>query len=141
MRRLLAIVALFAAFLAPLAAAAQTSDADRTAIQAVIGGQIDAFRRDDANAAWAAASPGIQGKFQKPDFFMAMVAGGYEPLYRPKSFTFGPLARTDGGPMQSVFVIGPDGAAYVAMYLMARQADGTWKVDGVSLDRDNQPSI
>jgi hypothetical protein len=139
MNRFLAALAAVAGFLGANALA--QSPADRTAIQSVISGQIDAFRLDDAHAAFAAASPGIQSKFLNAEIFMGMVAGGYAPVYRPRSFAFGPLAATGGGPLQRVFVVGPDGQAYIADYLMEREGDGSWRIDGVSIERDTQPSI
>jgi len=142
MNQVLAFAVLTAAVLmAPVATAQSTGGQDRTAIQSVISRQIDAFRRDDGPSAYAAASPGIQSIFPNIEIFMSMVAGGYAPVYRPKSFAFGPLVETPAGPIQRLFVVGPDGVAYLADYLMERQPDGAWKVNGVSIVRDDQPSI
>jgi uncharacterized protein DUF4864 len=137
------LAALFALAVAALTsgAIAETGADDRAAIQSVISGQIDALRRDDAAGAYAAASPGIKQRFPNPEIFMSMVAGGYQPVYRPKSFVFGELDETPLGPIQRLFVVGPDGGSYIAEYLMERQRDGAWKVNGVVLARDNEPSI
>ena len=89
-------------------AAAEIADSDRTGIQSIIGSQIEAFRRDDAAAAYDFASPMIQTLFPTPEVFMEMVQTGYMPVYRPQSFTFGPLVETPRGPVQRVFITGPD---------------------------------
>jgi hypothetical protein len=115
-------------------------DADRAAIQSLIGSQIAAFERDDGAAAYAMASPGIQRIFPTVDAFMTMVEGGYMPVYRPRSFVFGPLVDTPHGPVQTVFITGPDGLAYVAIYSLERQADGSWKISGCTLQRDDRPT-
>ena len=38
-----------------------------------------------------------------------MVRGQYQPVYRPRSVTFGPLVDSPAGPLQKVFLVGPDG--------------------------------
>lgn len=56
--------------------------ADRTAIRTVIERQLAAFRREDATAAFAFASPEIQAKYGTPEYFMTIVKTFYEPVYR-----------------------------------------------------------
>ena len=63
-------------------------DTDRRAIRDVIERQLQAFLRDDGTAAFSYASPHIQGIFQTPENFMAMVKNGYQPVYRPQAVTF-----------------------------------------------------
>jgi hypothetical protein len=109
--------------------------ADRAAIKRVIDDQIAAFRRDDGAAAFALASPGIQATFGTPEAFMGMVRQGYQPVYRPRQVRFGEVIMRDWGPEQRVFVVGPDGHPYIAVYPMERQADGKWKTNGCSLER------
>jgi len=48
-------------------------------------GQIDAFATTTRAPLFGGLS-GIQSKFLNADIFMGMVAGGYAPVYRPKSF-------------------------------------------------------
>ena len=138
MRRIL-IVAIVIGTMAVLAgASAQTvavDAADRAAIEGVIRDQIAAFRRDDGAAAFALASPGIQAAFGTPEAFMGMVRQGYQPVYRPSQVRFGEVVMRDWGPEQRVFVVGPDGQPYIAVYPMERQADGSWKTNGCSLER------
>jgi hypothetical protein len=140
MKRIAALALALAIGLVSLAAA-EVADADRAEIQSIIGSQIDAFRRDDGAAAYDFASPMIRTLFPTPDIFMEMVQTGYMPVYRPQSFTFGPLLDTPRGPVQRVFITGPDGAGYVAEYFLQQQPDGTWKINGVTLVRDTSPTI
>ena len=127
---------------APLAAAdGAPSDADRTAIQSLINNQIDAFRHDDGAAAYADAAPSIHDIFPTVDAFMAMVKNGYQPVYRPQSVTFGQVMQGDTGPLEKVYVTGPDGKDYVALYSLQQQPDGSWKINGCSLVPDDSPSI
>ena len=121
-----------------VSAAAQTapvSAADEARIRAVLAGQLAAFQRDDANAAFAVASPAIQQIFQTPDIFMQMVKTGYAPVYRPRKVEFRGLVDTGGIPVQRVYLVGPDGVPVIALYPMERQADGNWRIDGCTLVR------
>ena len=138
MRQILIVAAVIGAMAVFAGASAQTAAldaADRAAIERVIRDQIAAFRRDDGAAAFALAlaSPGIQAAFGTPEAFMGMVRQGYQPVYRPRQVRFGEVVMRDWGPEQRVFVVGPDGQPYIAVYPMERQADGSWKTNGCSL--------
>src|SRR5581483_10551802 len=105
-------LALFLLFLATCTASAQDSalsDADRAAIRDTIGRQVEAFRRDDGDAAFGLASPDIQGMFGTAETFMDMVRRAYRPVYRPQVFEFGEIVDLNGQPTQKVHVVGPDG--------------------------------
>jgi hypothetical protein len=124
-----------------LAQADDISPADQASIRAMISGQIDAFRHDDGNAAYGFASPTIQGLFPTADMFMNMVRNAYQPVYRPRSVTFGQLSDSPLGPVQKVFLVGPDGKSYVAVYSLQRQPDGTWRINGCTLVEDTGATI
>lgn len=136
MRRVLHLVALLIALAAPVAAQSPATDvaaADRAAIRRIIGEQIEAFRRDDGEAAFGFASPGIQRIFGDAATFMSMVRGGYQPVYRPREIAFRDLLRFDGQLVQVVAVVGPDGRRVVALYPMEQQPDGSWRIAGCQL--------
>jgi hypothetical protein len=124
-----------------LAAADDLSPSDQASIRGMISSQIDAFRRDDGNAAYAFASPTIQGLFPTADLFMSMVRNAYQPVYRPQSVTFGQLSASPQGPEQKVFLVGPDGKSYVAVYSLQRQPDGSWRINGCTLVEDTGATI
>ncbi len=123
-----------------LPAAAGETAADQAAIRSLIQSQIDAFRHDDDAAAYGYASPTIQQIFPSVGAFMDMVRGQYQPVYRPQSVTYGALSDSPAGPEQRVYLVGPDGNHYVALYTLQRQPDGTWKINGCELLRDNAPT-
>ena len=107
--------------------------ADRSAIRMTIERQLDAFRHDDAEAAFAAAAPNIRGMFGTADVFMEMVRRGYPPVYRPRSSDFTELAVEDGQFVQHVEIVGPDGLNHTALYTMVRDQDGRWRIAGCTL--------
>ena len=129
--RLLAF--LLALALAWPAAAQELSDSDRAAIRDVISQQLEAFRRDDGNAAFSFASPDVQRLFGTAQIFMDMVRKGYRPVYRPRVFDFGNIVDMNGQPTQRVHVVGPDGRRVNALYPMTRLPDGSWRIDGCFL--------
>ena len=126
---------------AGVAAAGQTAAgmavADEAAggaeIRGVIERQLAAFERDDAHGAFAFASPGIRRRFGDPETFLDMVRRHYPPVYRPRGVAFGTLRDSPRGLLQEVLLSGPDGRAVTALYVMERQPDGSWKIDGVYL--------
>lgn len=73
------------------------SNRDREAIRAVISEQLEAFRRDDAEAAFAPATSGIRGKFGSAKVFLEMVRCEYPAVYRPGSVQFEAPEAVEGG--------------------------------------------
>ena len=134
MRFMIALLALV--MLAAPARAESLNDQDKAAFQGIITSQIEAFRADDGPAAYAFAAPVIRQIFPNPDVFMNMVRQGYQPVYRPQSFSFGEAGfSASGRPIQRVTVVGPDGMTYEAIYTMERQPDGSWQISGCALVR------
>jgi ketosteroid isomerase-like protein len=125
--------ALLGAWLMATPAAAQVDQADRAAIEAAIRGQMDAFGRDDAHAAYGFAAPNIHALFPSAEMFLEMVRRAYAPVYRPQDARFRPPEATEDGVRQSVILRGPDGRYVTAIYTMQRQPDGAWKIAGCTL--------
>jgi len=143
-RRFFALLALGLALAAapPPAAADGASElgldaVDRRAIQAVIAAQMEAFKKDDSETAFGFASPTIRTMFGSAANFMNMVMTGYHPVYRPKTVSFGEIVNVRGEPVQKVFVLGENGVDLVAAYVMQRQPDNAWKINGVYLFQDD----
>lgn len=119
--------------LALVAGPVRADDDGMAGVRAVIAGQMEAFQADDGAAAYAFAAPRIRKVFPNPDLFMSMVKSGYAPVYRPKSVIYGRLKPVENGFAQEVFLVGPDGKPYTALYLLERQADGSLKIAGVQI--------
>jgi hypothetical protein len=124
MRRLLALSVLIGL---TLPAHAQ-SDADRAAVQSVIERQLNAFLTDDAATAYSFAAPNITARIPTDEIFMEMVREGYRPVYRPRSWSFGPIRENAGQIEQIVDLVDADGVQWNARYLLEKQPDGTWKI-------------
>jgi hypothetical protein len=107
--------------------------ADRAALRNMVEQQIEAFRRDDADAAYAFASPGLQSLFSTPERFLKMVREGYGPVHRARSYTFGPDRDTLAGPDLSLRIQDGDGVDWDAVYSFERTPEGAWRISGCRL--------
>lgn len=106
---------------------------DSLAIRDVIDRQIAAFKVGDSDLAYSFTSPGIQQIFPTPGIFMQMVEQGYEPVYRPRSYAFMDHQMRGDEAVQLVDVVGPHGAAWVAVYSLRRADNGGWVITGCEL--------
>jgi hypothetical protein len=121
-----------ATIIAPRPVSAQEVLAPNPEIEAVIGGQLDAFRANDLLGAWAFASPTIQGMFGDPERFGQMVQQGYPMVWNPGAVTFIDLQTFGGLIVQRVEVIDEAGAAHYLGYAMVETSEG-WRISGVQI--------
>jgi hypothetical protein len=130
----LAAAAATSLLLATSAATAEDS-LDASAFQKIIKNQMSAFASGNAKAAFSFATSSLQQRFQNPELFMEMVRQGYQPVYHPKSVTFGQSKMTKLGPTQEVYVTGPKGKNWLALYSFEQQDDGSWRISGCYLTK------
>lgn len=135
MRR--AVITLLAGLaLAPALVFAQAvSPADALAVRKVIEAQLEAFRRDDAPRAFSYATPGIRDTFGTAEKFMAMVREQYPVVYRPRSVSFEEPLMSGEDVVQPVRMTDGHGHAWMAIYPMVKQPDGSWRINGCHLAR------
>ena len=126
MRSLIAALALILAILPA------HGDQHAGQIQRVITSQLDALGADDLEAAFAHASPMIQGKFGTPETFGRMVREGYPMIWRPTSYQMQSLIEDDRGIVQPVVFQDGAGRLFEAFYEM-QEVEGTWRINGVYL--------
>lgn len=135
-RRWLVVVAGLVVLLSAGAAAAKPprlGTGDWRASQAVIAKQMDAFRLDDGDVAFALTSPGVRQVFETADDFMAMVRTEYSAVYRPRAYRFLKPSILGGEPVQPVEVTALDGAISIAVFSMERQPNRSWRISGCHL--------
>ncbi|HYG54539.1 MAG TPA: DUF4864 domain-containing protein [Burkholderiales bacterium] len=111
----------------------RVSSTDLQEIRAVIHRQIDAFRRDDAQGAFALVSPGVQKAFGTPERFLEAVRMAYRAVYRPSTVSFLELMVFSGEVVQQVQIVDRAGGIWLAYYAMQRQKDGSWRMHGCHL--------
>jgi len=105
--------------------------------QAVIRGQIDAFRSGDGSTALSFAGASFQQTFHDPNaFYAAIESGGYAPIVHSRSMAFGDFVQVDPRHvLQVVRLIGSDQLLYRAVYQLG-QEQGGWRIEGVMLAQD-----
>ena len=90
---------------------------------------------DDATKAFSLAAPGIRETFGSAENFMAMVRNSYAVVYRPANVAFELPVLLDGQVVQPVRMTDAQGRAWIALYPMQRQPDGSWRTNGCQLAR------
>jgi len=118
---------------ASAASAAGTGRELRIDVIGVLKNQIEAFRRDDGQAAFSFASPDVQDQYGSAKSFLNQFSTAYKAVYRSQSVTFLNLAYSRGRLVQRVLLLGPDGNAVIALFPMVQMDDGTWRMDGCVL--------
>jgi len=131
-RKLVCVVAL-ALWASGVGAAGSVTHADFAEIRHVIERQIDAFRRDDAQGAFALASPDVRHSFGTAERFLEVVRMAYRAVYRPANVAFRDLTVMSGEVVQQLQVIDRAGGLWLAYFSMQRQADGSWRMNGCHL--------
>ena len=107
--------------------------AEWASIRQVIGEQRKALKAGDGKKALTFASPGIREQFGTPENFLAMVRTGYGALIAARYTEFLEGAVIDGAVIQPLRLVAPDNSVQVALYTMAKQKDGKWKIAGCVL--------
>lgn len=117
-------------------AAQAQDDPVATEWQAVITGQVEAFRMHDAPAALSFAGTTFKQNFPDPaDFEKAIRDWGYAAIMDSRSHSFGQYEQVSGtAVLQAVTFTGPDSVLYEAIYQLNKEPDG-WRVGGVQLIR------
>lgn len=129
-----ALMALILALFVAPSWAAPVSESDSAAMLQVIQSQLDAFAADRGEEAYSYAAPIVKMAFPDVPRFMAMVKGGYQPVYRNTAREFVEAAQDPAGrPLIRMRLTALDGKRYEALYTMEQQPDGTWKIAGCVL--------
>jgi hypothetical protein len=112
---------------------------DVTPWQAVVTGQIEAFRAKDGAGALSFAGQGFRTQFEgQPEaFYAAIVATGYQPIVDSRSHSFGAFEMvSETVVMQVVRLVGPDQGLYEALYQLGDEPGEGWRVLGVALRKE-----
>jgi hypothetical protein len=116
-------------------AEAQTVAPDGAIFHKIIKDQMKAFAAGDANTAFSYATTALQQRFQTPAIYLDAVKRGYRPVYSPRDITFGTSKVTSKGPVQEVYLTGPEGEDWLALYSFEQQEDGSWRISGCYLTK------
>lgn len=109
------------------------------AVRRVISQQLDAFKQDDAERAFALASPTIRRAFRDADTFMALIAKDYMPITKWQAATFLDMRNAEGHYVQRVKLVDSRGVASVASYAIIKADTGDWWVAGLVIEDKDKP--
>ena len=123
-------LALTAATASIQVAATPLSDREANAVRSVIVTQLQAFAEDDADSAFATATPDVRAAIGNPGRFLAMVRGEYPMVYRPASVSFLKPELEGGTVMQLVQITDGDDKAWLALFALELQPDSSWRISG-----------
>jgi hypothetical protein len=122
-------------------AADPVSSSDAQAIHDVVQSQLDAFSEDDASRAFSLATEHMRALIGTPDRFLQMIKDQYPPVYRNRLALFSQPERIDGHTVIIVRLTDSDNLVWLAVYELAREADGAWKIEGCNLVETTTVSV
>lgn len=105
-------------------------EVDQAGIETTIEAQMEAFRDQDAAAAFSLASPMIRSMFGSSDRFGMMVQQGYPMVWNNSEVQFMALRQERGRIIQRVRIRDGAGELHLLDYNMI-ELDSTWLIDGV----------
>ena len=121
----------FTAATSPMrASATPLNQAEADAVRLVVVTQLQAFADDDADSAFATATPGVRERIGNPLHFLAMVRGNYPMVYRPASVSFLKPEEDQGTVLQMVTITDGDDKSWIALFELERQPDASWRISG-----------
>ncbi|MBV6633900.1 MAG: DUF4864 domain-containing protein [Alphaproteobacteria bacterium] len=122
---------------------APATQEDLGAIETVINSQLEAFALDDAETAFAFASPGIQRRFGSANLFIRMVKSSYAPLISPSQVFFGEAQPSNNRDaiVQRVTFQDDNGLLVEALYRMVQIDGGEWRIAGCVLRQSAERAL
>lgn len=119
-------------------AGAQVSAPDEKNVRAVVQAQLKAFAADNARQAFALATPALQAQFRTAENFMAMVRTSYPVVYDPASVAFLKPEALNADVIQRVQMTDRQGKAWLALYSLQRQKNGSWRISACVVAESRQ---
>jgi len=139
MKRLTLIVAMFMALGGSLSIASaeerqqQLHENEIVEIRDAVETQIDALANDDAATAFDLTTEDTRTRLGSPDNFLRIIKESYEPVYRHRMAIYSSPQVVLGKVYQVVRLTDLESHVWVAIYLMHKDEEGTWKIDGCQL--------
>ncbi|HCY64652.1 MAG TPA: hypothetical protein DHV59_17890 [Oxalobacteraceae bacterium] len=135
MKRLALIVAMFVMLggWSLRATAEKLRESEMAQIRSAVQAQIEALAKDDAVKAFDLTTEDTRNRLGSPDNFLKMIKEKYDPVYRHRMALYSSPQIVLGKVYQAVRLTDLDSHVWVAIYLMHKDEEGTWKIDGCQL--------
>jgi hypothetical protein len=109
-------------------AAEGLSGAEALQVQAVVMAQLKAFSEEDADAAFATATPEVRKSVGDPRRFLALVQGNFPMVVHPAGLAFLAPQMEKNQVLQAVALRDADDKTWLALFTLERQPDNTWRI-------------
>lgn len=135
MKRLALMVAMFVMLggWSLRATAEKLRESEMAQIRSAVQAQIEALTKDDAVKAFDLTTEDTRNRLGSPDNFLKMIKEKYDPVYRHRMALYSSPQIVLGKVYQAVRLTDLDSHVWVAIYLMHKDEEGTWKIDGCQL--------
>ena len=135
MKRLALIVAMFVMLggWSVCVIAEKLHESEMVEIRSAVQSQIEALTNDDAVKAFDLTTEDARNRLGSPDNFLRMIKEKYDPVYRHRMALYSSPQIVLGKVYQAVRLTDLDSHVWVAIYLMHKDEEGTWKIDGCQL--------
>ena len=97
-------------------------------VQAVVMAQLKAFSSEDADGAFAVATPAVRQSVGNSGRFLALVRGNYPMVYHPAGFAFLKPQVDKDQVLQAVALRDEDDKTWIALFTLERQSDNSWRI-------------
>ena len=108
------------------------SESDKSLIRQLIEKQLQAFKDNDSEAAFALTSPKIQSKFTPQDFVRALKRE-YRAILEPRSIMFRNFTLVENFPALVSMIMDREGNLAKVIFIVQHQQDYSWRVHGYEL--------
>jgi Domain of unknown function (DUF4864) len=131
LKHLVAGVIAAQALIVPLPAHPQAlTPADALSVRRVVADQLDALAVDDAQRLYDTVTPAVQENFASSGDLLAMLRALYPMVYRPSKIGFAPAHALREAVVQGVEITDQDNTRWLALFILERQPDSSWRVGG-----------
>ena len=106
------------------------SELEAAKVREVIVQQLSALAVDDAEKAFATATPEVRQQIGSSNRFLSMVRGAYPMVYRPESVRFHKPEADEGSVLQMVEITDKNNKSWLALFALEQQPDASWRISG-----------
>jgi len=122
-------------------AASTLQQTDVESIRQAVEQQLLALSEDDADEAFALATPSIREQMGSPENFLRVIKEDFSPIYRHLVVLFSQPKHVGDDTIQLVHLTDSQSRVWLAIYSMVRDTAGSWKIDGCQLVETSSVSV
>ncbi|MEL6927646.1 MAG: DUF4864 domain-containing protein [Cyanobacteria bacterium J06600_6] len=116
------------------------SESDKSLIRQLIEQQLQAFKANDSETAFALTSPKIQSSCT-PHNFIQELSAEYSAIVHSRSIVFQDFTLVKNFPALVSMVMDQEGKLKKAIFVVQHQQDYTWRVHGYELAGINEKIV